>query len=474
MAGISPNTQTKPGSLSYEATQSYTGPLITVTLLFFMWGFITCMNDLLIPKLKEVFTLQHWQAMLIQTAFFGAYFFISLLYFIFSVTKGDPILKIGYKNGIIVGLLVAAAGCALFFPAAGLQSYGFFLLALFVLASGITVLQIAANPYVAILGSPDSSSSRMNLTQALNSLGTTIAPVLGVYLIFNEAQNAVSADSVKLPYLGLAAALIVIALIIKVSNLPHVTGEGKIVADAGALKYRHLLLGIFCIFAYVGGEVTIGSTLIGYFKLPQIAGLNESEAGFYLAFYWGGAMIGRFFGAVALSKIKSSYKYVTIAAITAITFITVFKVYDLNMALITLGFIGLNIIILFVGKFIPSRTLGLYAASVLVLLLFTVFATKEVAMWSVISIGLFNSIMFPTIFDLAIKGLGVHTSQASSLLVMAIVGGAIVPLIQGIVADVTGDLQLSFLVPMFCYLYIAYYGFAGYKPVYIGQQSVPV
>jgi MFS transporter, FHS family, L-fucose permease len=469
MAGISSTTQKK--SANTEATgNSYTGPLIVVTLLFFMWGFITCLNDILIPKLQDVFTLQHWQAMLIQTAFFGAYFFISLIYFIFSVTKGDPIMKIGYKNGIIVGLIVAAIGCVLFFPAADYQSYGFFLLALFILASGITILQIAANPYVTVLGSPDSAASRLNLTQALNSLGTTVAPLLGGYLIFEgvDAVQASSADSVKMPYIGLAVALIAIAVLIKLAPLPHIAGEGKITADAGALKYRHLVLGIICIFAYVGGEVAIGSALISYFKLPEVAGLSEAEGKHYLAFYWGGAMIGRFFGAVALAELRNnSTKYMIIGAIAAITFTVMFAVYGIDEALIALGLIAVNFVVLLIGKFKPNRTLGVFAGTVMLLLLITSFSTGTVALWSVIAIGLFNSIMFPTIFTLAIRGLGVHTSQGSSLLVMAIVGGAIIPPLQGYIADVTGNLQLSFLVPLICYAYIMYYGFFGSKVTHV-------
>ncbi|MER2997569.1 sugar MFS transporter [Pontibacter populi] len=465
MAGVAPTTQSTPANEQVTA-KNFTGPLIIVTLLFFMWGFITCMNDILIPKLQQVFVLQHWQAMLIQTAFFGAYFFISLLYFIFSVTKGDPIMKIGYKNGIIVGLVVAAVGCTLFYPAADMQSYGFFLMALFVLASGITILQIAANPYVTILGPASSAASRLNMTQALNSFGTTIAPLIGGYLIFETVNTvaAAGAESVKMPYLGLAATLIVIAILIKLAKLPHVKGEGRIIPDSGALKYRHLVLGIVCIFMYVGGEVAIGSTLINFFKLPQIAGLTEAEGGHYLAFFWGGAMIGRFFGAVALADFKNNNtKYLIIGAITAIVFTLMFTVYGQEEALIALGMIVVNFLVLLLGRFLPGRTLGFFATAVIVLLLITIFATGSVAMWSVIAIGLFNSIMFPTIFTLAIKGLGVHTSQGSSLLVMAIVGGAIIPPLQGYIADVTGNLQMSFIVPMLCYLYIVYYGFVGSK-----------
>lgn len=465
MAGISQKAQKE---YTAAPSRNYGGPLVIVTLLFFMWGFITCMNDILIPKLQQVFTLQLWQAMLIQTAFFGAYFIVSLLYFIFSITKGDPIQKIGYKNGIIVGLIVAAIGCALFYPAASMLSYAFFLLALFVLASGITILQIAANPYVAILGPPEGAASRLNMTQALNSLGTTVAPIIGGYLIF-EGVNAVQdagADSVKLPYLGLAATLLAIAVLIKAANLPRIqsANEEQLRPDAGALRYSHLVLGIICIFMYVGGEVAIGSALINFFRLPEIAGLEETAAGHYLAFYWGGAMIGRFFGAVALAQFNNNRnKYFIIGLISAITFVLLFSIYGIDEALIALGLIVLNFIVLLLGRFLPGRTLGFFAGTVIVLLLLTCFATGSVAMWSVIAIGLFNSIMFPTIFTLAIEGLGVHTSQGSSLLVMAIVGGAIIPPLQGWVADASGSLQLSFLVPMACYAYIVYYGFLGSK-----------
>lgn len=462
MAGISQQAQKE---YTAAPSRNYRGPLVTVTLLFFMWGFITCMNDILIPKLQQVFTLQLWQAMLIQTAFFGAYFIVSLLYFIISITKGDPIQKIGYQNGIIIGLVVAAIGCAMFFPAASLLSYGFFLLALFILASGITILQIAANPYVAILGPPEGAASRLNMTQALNSLGTTVAPIIGGYLIFEgvDAVQSGSADSVKLPYLGLAATLLAIAVLIKVAKLPRIQSEEEqLTPDAGALRYRHLVLGIICIFMYVGGEVSIGSALINFFMLPEIAGLSETEAGHFLAFYWGGAMVGRFFGAVALAQFRNnSNKFVIIGVIAAVAFALLYSIYGLHEALIALGLIALNFLVLLLGRFLPGRTLGFFATTVIVLLLFTTFAEGSVAMWSVIAIGLFNSIMFPTIFTLAIEGLGIHTSQGSSLLVMAIVGGAIIPPLQGWVADASGSLQLSFLVPMACYAYIVYYGFVG-------------
>ncbi|MDR6197466.1 sugar MFS transporter [Siphonobacter sp. SORGH_AS_0500] len=465
MAGVPVSSTSAARSDVSSAGANYRGPLITVTLLFFMWGLITCLNDILIPKMKQVFDLQHWQAMLIQTAFFGAYFIVSLIYFILSVTKGDPIMRIGYKNGIILGLLIAAVGCVLFLPAASLESYGFFLLALFVLASGITLLQITANPYVSILGPPESSSSRMNLTQALNALGTTVAPIIGGYLIFAGANASSGADSVRVPYVALAVMLLLIAGIIKISPLPKVGSEGTIVSDAGALKYRHLVLGIICIFAYVGGEVSIGSSIIGFLELPNIAGYNEAQATYYLSFFWGGAMVGRFFGAVALARYQSAVtKYGIMAVIGLVAFGLVYTLYDPAIAMIVLGLMAFNIFAFILGASNPSRSLGLFASITVALLAVAIFGQGSVAMWAVISIGLFNSIMFPTIFDLAIKNLGIHTSQGSSLLVMAIVGGAIIPPLQGAFADVTHNLQLSFLLPLICYVYIAFYGFIGYKP----------
>ena len=473
MAGITTSTKQAPASTDQHAGKNYTGPLIVVTILFFMWGFITCMNDILIPYLKGIFDLTFAQAMLVQFAFFGAYFFVSLAYFIVSIRQGDPIMKIGYKNGIIVGLVVAALGCALFYPAAGFHSYGFFLGALFILASGITILQIAANPYVAILGPAESASSRLNMTQALNSLGTTIAPIIGGWLIFEGVSETatVGADSVKVPYLALAGTLILIAVLFKLFRLPKVHSD-EIVAGSGALKYSHLVLGMVCIFAYVGGEVAVGSVFINFLNLPHIAGLEEKEASGYLALYWGGAMVGRFFGAVALAQFKNaSNRFAIIAMITAVAFAAVYATYGIDIALIVLGLIVLNVVVLLLGSYIPSRTLGLFATAVMALLLVAIFTEGTVAMWSVIAIGLFNSIMFPTIFTLAIAGLGKFTSQGSSLLVMAIVGGALIPPLQGIVADITGSLQFSFLIPMICYLYIAYYGFVGYKPKEVAPSA---
>ena len=415
-----------------NSEKNYTPALMVLTSLFFMWGFITCLNDIIIPHLKAVFELNYAKAMLIQFSFFTAYFVMSL-------PSGWLVEKYGYKNGIIIGLLTAALGCLMFFPAAGERSYTVFLIALFILASGITLLQVAANPYVAILGKPETASSRLTLTQAFNSLGTTIAPIFGSILILSTEVKSASdfsnpadlaayriaeASSVQLPYIGLAAALVVVAVLIAMFKLPKIeASEGKAASEGGsnhdhlhrsAWKYRHLVLGAIGIFVYVGGEVAIGSFLVNYISQPSIGGMSIAEAGRYVSFYWGGAMVGRFVGAVIMRYIK------------------------------------------------PGRVLTVHALAVIVLVSVAILTTGHVSMWAILSVGLFNSIMFPTIFTLAIDGLGRHTGQGSGILCMAIVGGAIIPVLQGFLADRVG-IQTAFLIPILCYAYIAYYGARGHR-----------
>jgi FHS family L-fucose permease-like MFS transporter len=402
---------------------SYRAPLVVLTTLFFMWGLITSLNDILIPHLKGAFALSYVQAMLIQFCFFGAYFVMSL-------PAGLLVDRVGYRRGIIIGLGIAATGCLLFHPAAGAQSYPYFLAALFVLASGITLLQVAANPFVAVMGSPETASSRLNLTQAFNSLGTTLGPLLGSVFILAAVKpgadarvdSAADAASVQGPYIGLAVALLLLAVLIAVARLPAITAQGPAVTDSCAptardsvWQYRHLVLGALCIFVYVGAEVSIGSFLVNFMNRPEVAGLTEEVAGRYLALYWGGAMVGRFIGAAVLTRIR------------------------------------------------PGKVLAFNAAVAALLLVIAMVIAGRTAMWALLLIGLFNSIMFPTIFTLAIAGLGRFTGAGSGIVCMAIVGGAIVPVLQGFVAD--RDLLLySFAVPAVCYLYIAWYGLSGHKP----------
>ena len=444
---------------------------MVLTTLFFMWGFITVLNDILSPYLKGVFSLNHFQANLVQFAFFGAYFLGSLVYFILSVTTGDPISKIGYKNGILIGLFVSAIACSLFYPAANtFHSFGVFLGALFLLGLGFTILQIAANPYVAILGPPETASSRLNLSQAFNSFGTTIAPVLGGFFIFEyfvTSENS-GASAVKIPYLFLAAVLVLLMVFIFFSKLPAFANKESIEKKAGALKFPNLTFGMFAIFFYVGAEVTIGNNLVSFIGQPKILGINNSEASSYLAYYWGGAMIGRFLGSISLSSMKSAGKYISmimmaIAAFLVIYFITYYmKGLKFEQVWYYLLFVVLNYFVFLFGRSLPAKTLALFSVFAVALLLIAVFTEGKVSLWCMLAIGLFNSIMWSNIFTLAIAGLGKYTSQASSLLVMMILGGALLPPLQGLCADNFG-IQLSFLVPVFSYIYLCFYGVRGYK-----------
>ena len=398
-----------------EQQKNYNFALTSLTSLFFMWGFITCLNDILIPHLKAVFDLNYTQSMLIQFCFFGAYFLVSL-------PSGSLVKKIGYQKGIVIGLVIAALGCLLFYPAASSHSYPLFLGALFVLASGITLLQVSANPYVTLLGPESTASSRLTMTQAFNSLGTTIAPYFGAILILGEATelaSSTSAESVQMPYLFLTAMLLLLAAIfafIKLPNMAQEDTEQTSDIEGSAWQYRHLVLGAIGIFVYVGAEVSIGSFLVNFIAEPSIAGLPESDAAKYLTYYWGGAMVGRFIGAAVMQKVAA------------------------------------------------GKVLAFNAVSACVLIGIAIMTSGHLAMWAILLVGLCNSIMFPTIFSLSIAQLGKHTSQGSGILCLAIVGGAIVPVIQGLLADAIG-IQLAFILPIFCYIYIAYFGLKGASPV---------
>ncbi|HOY28722.1 MAG TPA: MFS transporter, partial [Flavobacteriales bacterium] len=269
-------------------------PLAVLTSLFFLWGFITVLNDVLVPHWKQLFELSYAQSLLVQFCFFGAYFIGSLAYYLISVSSSDPIARIGYKQGLILGLVISALGCALFAPATVLHSYAAHLMALFVLGLGFTVLQIAANPFVAIIGPPESASSRLNLAQAFNSLGTTLAPLIGGWFIFNQVDPT---TAVRLPYLGLAAVLVVIAFVVWLTRLPEPPRVDS-PSTGKALRHPQLRWGMLAIFCYVGAEVAIGSLIISFLGLEHILGLGEDDAKHYLSLYWGGAMTGRFLGAI--------------------------------------------------------------------------------------------------------------------------------------------------------------------------------
>jgi FHS family L-fucose permease-like MFS transporter len=421
--------------------------------------------------LKNVFVLSHFQSMMVQLAFFGAYFIGSVIYFLLSWFFGDPVNKIGYRNGMFLGLLLASAGSALFFPAAIIQQYWLYLAALFIVGLGFVLLQITANPYVAILGPEKTASSRLNLSQGFNSFGTTIGPLIGGFLIFKYFAGN---DAVRYPYLAYAFIFLILAVVIRFSKLPQFKNPDMRHRDAGALKYRQLILGMIAIFVYVGGEVAIGSIMISFIK--ETVGLPENEASNFVAIYWGGLMIGRFAGAISLSKMGNTLrKYLLILLSMAITFMVIyFSIYiksgtGIGYLLPFLLFIALNYLAFIVGRSLASRTLLVFAIVAILLLITGLSTSGYVAIWSIVGIGIFNSIMWSNIFTLSIAGLGRHTSQGSSLLVMAILGGAVIPLIQGAVADAIGVHQ-SFIVPIACYVYIAFYGWRGYRPKARGRS----
>ena len=467
MAAVNSGADIDPNSLKENNKKTYRGPFAIMTSLFFMWGFMTVWNDILIPRFKEAFTLNYFQAMLVQFAFFGAYFVGALIYFIISATTGDPIAKIGYKNSIVISLLISALGSALFWPAANITSYELFLVALFVVGLGFAMLQIAANPYVTILGPERTASSRLNLAQGFNSVGTTIGPLIGGYLIFQYFNRAGmhGADSVKIPYLAFCIVFLILAVIFFFIRLPHV-GEGKIEKGAGALKFPHVILGIIAIFMYVGGEVSVGSSIINFLGQPSIAGLSAVEASKYVALFWGGMLMGRFMGAVELSEMKSKNKTIFLAVIPILGFLVILLLRGWAISKDYLPLLILCWIMFQFGKAKAGRSLTIFMGTIVVLLATAIIAGGTVAMWCVVGVGLFSSIGWSNTFSLALEGTGVLKSQVSSLLVMAIVGGALLPPLQGHIADL-GGLGISYIVPLIAYSYVGFYGLFGHR---IGQN----
>ncbi|MGB8495565.1 MAG: sugar MFS transporter [Candidatus Acidiferrum sp.] len=432
-----------------ESRKSYAGPLAILTTLFFMWGSLTSLNDVLIPYVQHVFKIRLAASMLIQTAFFSAYF-------IFSIPASKIIDWIGYKKAIVVGLLTMVVACLAFYPAARIPSFPFFLAALIILATGITILQVAANPYVAILGDPKTASSRLNLTQAFNSLGTAVFPWIGARLILGTTAAAVNLNAsaeanavVKLYVYFFATALALLAIGFGVSKLPTISAAqhhiGEKVNDS-VWRHPNLVFGAIGIFVYVGGEVAIGSSIANYLALDNIGGFISpvsipdaairyraalAEAAKYISVYWLGAMIGRFIGSALLQKIKA------------------------------------------------GKLLGLAAVMAGLLVTISVTTNGHIAMWSILAVGLFNSIMFPCIFTMGIAELGPLTGDGSGILNMAIVGGAIIPWMVGKAADLINrnyypamsqgetswgqGIHYALIAAAFCYLYILFFAVSGSK-----------
>ena len=428
-----------------SSNKSYKSALVFLTTLFFLWGFITVLVDSLVPRLKDVFEMSYAKTVLVQFAFFTAFFVV-------SVPAGAILSKIGYRKGIVLGLIIMALGCLLFYPAAEFRNFTIFLIGYFTLAGGITVLQVAANPYVALLGSEEGASSRLNLSQAFNSLGTTIAPVVGALFLLSDSVktseeiNALStmekvdyyaaeAATVQTPFLLIATFIGVLAVIFAFIKLPKVMQESPKGGYLSLLKNRLMLMGALGIFLYVGAEVAIGSFLVNYFddmNLAVIVAENDtmmniantiastfnktfsnsdpkSLLGIFIIFYWGGAMIGRFVGAY-LTKIIA-----------------------------------------------PGKVLSIFALLAILMIIVSINSQGLLSMWSILAVGLFNSIMFPTIFTLTLEGLGELKAQASGLLCMAIVGGAIIPFVFGSLIDSFG-FKTAFILTLICYGYIVFFG----------------
>ncbi len=431
--------------MSTSTNKSYKSAFIFLTVLFFLWGFITVLVDSLIPRLKDVFEMSYAKTVLVQFAFFVAFF-------VFSLPAGYLLSKIGYKKGIVLGLVTMALGCLLFYPAAEHRMFSVFLIGYFTLAGGITILQVAANPFVALLGSEDGASSRLNLSQAFNSLGTTIAPVVGALFLLSDSVKSseeitalteteksdyfiAEAATVQTPFLLIAGFIMALALVFFFIKLPKLIEESPKGGYFKLLKNKMMLMGALGIFVYVGAEVAVGSFLVNYFfdsgLAPIVAG-NEtmmsiangiastfnktftdsdpkSLLGIFVIFYWGGAMIGRFVGAY-LTKILA-----------------------------------------------PGKVLSIFALLAIAMILISINTTGLVSMWSILAVGLFNSIMFPTIFTLSLEGLGDLKAQASGLLCMAIVGGAVIPFFFGSLIDSVG-FKTAFILTILCYGYILFYG----------------
>jgi MFS transporter, FHS family, L-fucose permease len=434
---------------SDSSIKTDTRAMAVATTLFFMVGFLTCLNDVIIPHLKSIFELTYAEAMLVQFAFFSSYF-------VFSYPGGKLVDLFGYKRAMVIGLLVMSAGAICFLPAASHAVFGIFLTALVILAAGMTTVQVAANPYVTVIGPPATASSRLNLAQAFNSVGTFIAPFFGSALILKgakpiaperlrsmeevarQAYRLAEASSVRVPYIGMALTLLCLAIALSLIKLKPQQENDTLTQDfrpgafADALSkpdslWHHpwLIAGAIGLFTYVGAEVSIGSLLVNFMGLPSIAGLREAKAANFLMVYWGGAMIGRFVGSAILQRIRT-------------------------------------------GPVLATAALGAFALVTLAIL-----TQGHVAMFALLAVGICNSIMFPSIFTLGIQNLGSLTSKGSSVMIAAIVGGAIIPLATGKLADRVG-LHHAFLLPAICYVYIACFGFAAIRRNIHGEKLIPV
>lgn len=440
--------------------------LVILISIFFFWGFVAASNGILIPLFKEIFKLTQFESQLVDWAFYIAYFVGSLIYFLVTIFVEDPLLNIGYKKGLIIGLLISAVGAIGFIPAANMQSYPMLLSCMFVIGLGFTLQQIVANPYVIALGNPSTGSHRLNLAGGVNSFGTTIGPVLLSLALFGQVTTANAPQdisAVKIPSIILCCMFLLSATVLAFSSLPPITAHEKAEHTPGALKFPQLTLGMLAIFFYVGVEVTIQSNLGALLKLPEIKGLTASQISPYISLYWGSLMIGRWRGSLTIFKVSDTMMNILMTGVPLLAFAVICGVNYLRHSDISdytfyMPYLLLAIAAFFVGQEKPARTLILFSCIAALSMIVGLCTTGNVALFSFISGGLYCSVMWPCIFALAIAGLGKYTTQGSSLLVMMILGGAIIPPIQGLLVDHYGA-HISYIVPVFCFAYLAFYGF---------------
>ena len=446
--------------------KAISGPLITLMLVFFFWGFVAASNGILIPLFKAKFNLMQWQSQLVDFAFYAAYFVGSFIYFLISFFFGDPLNKIGYKNGLIIGLIISAVGALGFVPAAQNQSFFLFLLSLFTIGLGFSLQQIVANPFVIALGKPSTGAHRLSLAGGINSFGTTIGPVLLSYALFGDIKlvsTGADMSAIIYPSLGLSFAFVIFAAFLRFSNLPNISNNDDLGSEIGALKFPQLRLGMLAIFIYVGVEVTIQSNMGALLQLPSIKGLDHTKISHFISLYWGSLMIGRWTGAIQafdFNKLTKNLLQIIMPflAFGVIYIVNYWRGSPVDEYLYYLPFVLFAAIVFIVSGKNPGTMLVALSIAAAGFMLLGLFSSGNLALYSFIAGGLFCSVMWPCIFDLSIKGLGKYTTQGSSLLIMMILGGALIPLLQGLLVDIQGA-QQSYWITVLCFAYLAWFGY---------------
>jgi FHS family L-fucose permease-like MFS transporter len=454
-------------NVSHKKTSS----LWVVLSIYFFWGFVAASNTVLIGTFKTHFKLTQFQSQLIDMAFYAAYFSGSLIYFFYSRLKGDLLNKIGYKRGLVFGLLISAIGSLGFVPAASMESFPMMLVSLFIVAIGFTLQQIVVNPYVMAMGSPETGAHRVTLGGSINSFGTTIGPLVISYAIFGgiSSTNTLSdLSSVKAPYIILAIAFVLAALMVLFSKLPDVTNTEKIEDNLGAFSFKQVKLGMLAIFVYVGVEVTIQSNMPALLESKDMLGLPASETVHFISLYWGCLMIGRWTGAISAFNLSNQTKKILTAIIPLVAYAVIllvnyikFSAYGIPEKINDLLYFFPCIVLIITGFYLaqekPARTMLLFGSLGVLLMIAGMLTKGYLATYLFISGGLFCSVMWPCIFSLSLAGLGKYTNQASSLLVMMILGGAVIPPFQGWLSDKTG-IHFSYIIPLLGFVYLAYFG----------------